>query len=111
MSRPRVEDIRNVVLVGHGAVGKTTLADQMLFKAGANSRAGSVEDGSSLLDFDEEAKHHKYTITSSLCHFTHHGKHINLINTPGYPDYIGQVIGALRAAETAVIVINAAAGI
>ena len=111
MSRPRVEDIRNVVLVGHGAVGKTALADQMLFKAGANSRAGSVEDGSSVLDFDEEAKAHKYTITSSLCHFTHHGKHLNLINTPGYPDYIGQVLGALRAAETAVIVINAAAGI
>ncbi len=80
-------------------------------QAGANSRAGSVDDGSTLLDFDEEAKAHKYTITSSLCHFTHHGKHVNLVNTPGYPDYIGQVIGALRAVENALIAINAAAGI
>lgn len=111
MSRPRVEDIRNVAFVGHGAVGKTTLADQMLFKAGCNSRPGSVEDGSSMLDFDEEAKQHKYTVTASLCHFTHHGKYFNVLNTPGYPDFIGGVVGALRAVENAVIVINAAAGI
>lgn len=111
MSKLRVDDIRNVAVVGHGAAGKTTLADHMLFKAGVNSRAGSVDDGSSLLDFDDEEKQHKYTITSSLCHFTHLGKHINLVNTPGYPDFIGQVVGALRAVETAIVVINASAGI
>src|SRR5258707_7380948 len=111
MARTHVDDVRNVALVGHGAVGKTTLADLMLFKAGAVSRAGSVDDGSSVLDFDEEEKQHKYTISSSLVHFMHGGKAFTVVDTPGYPDFIGQAIGALRAVETAVVVINAAAGI
>src|SRR5262245_46582343 len=111
MAKTHVDDVRNVALVGHGASGKTTLADLMLFKAGAVSRAGSVDDGSSVLDFDEEEKQHKYTISSSLVHFSHGGKAFTLVDTPGYPDFIGQVIGALRAVETAVIVINASSGI
>ena len=105
------ENIRNVALVGHGGVGKTTLADLILFKAGVGSRAGSIDDGSSVLDFDEEEKAHKFTISSSVIHFDHAGQHINLIDTPGYPDFIGQAIGALRAVETAIVVINAGAGI
>ncbi len=111
MAKTHVDDVRNVALVGHGAVGKTTLADLLLFRSGAVSRAGSVDDGSSVLDFDDEEKQHKYTISSSLIHFMHAGKAFTVIDTPGYPDFIGQVIGALRAVETAVIVINAAAGI
>ena len=111
MAKTHVDDVRNVALVGHGAVGKTTLADLMLFRSGAVSRAGSVDDGSSALDFDEEERHHKYTISSSLVHFMYGGKAFTIVDTPGYPDFIGQTIGALRAVETAVIVINAAAGI
>jgi elongation factor G len=111
MSKSKVDDIRNLVLVGHGAVGKTTLADLMLFKAGVGSRAGSVDDGTSVLDFDEEERAHKYSISSSLIHFQHEGKTIHLLDTPGYPDFIGQAIGAFRAVETAVIVINANSGI
>lgn len=111
MAKHKVEDIRNIVLVGHGAVGKTTLADHILFKAGAATRAGSVDDGSSLLDIDDDEKERKSSITSSLCHFEHNGKHVNLIDTPGYPDFIGQVFGAIRAAETAAVVISAGAGI
>src|SRR5262245_36186209 len=111
MAKTHVDDVRNLALVGHGASGKTTLADLMLVKAGAASRAGSVDDGSSVLDFDEEEKQHKYTISSSLVNFTHDGKAFTVIDTPGYPDFIGQAIGALRAVETAVIVINASAGI
>ena len=111
MVNHRVEDIRNVALVGHGAVGKTMLADFMLFKAGVSTRAGSVDEGSSLLDVDDEEKERKSSITSSVCHFEHDGKHINLIDTPGYPDFFGQVVGSLRAAETAVVVISAAAGL
>jgi elongation factor G len=111
MAKHQAADIRNVALIGHGAVGKTTLADLLLFKSGAATRAGSVDDGSSLLDTDEEAKHHKHSITSTVVHFPHSGKYVNVVDTPGYPDFIGQAIGALRAVETAVIVLSASAGI
>jgi elongation factor G len=111
MAKHQAADIRNVALIGHGAVGKTTLADLLLFKSGAATRAGSVDDGSSLLDTDEEAKHHKHSITSTVVHFPHAGKYVNVIDTPGYPDFIGQAIGALRAVETAVVVLSASAGI
>jgi len=111
MAKHQVADIRNVALVGHGAVGKTTLADLMLFKAGLVTRAGSVDDGTSVLDTDDDEKHRKLSITSALVHFQHAGKRVNVIDTPGYPDFIGQVIGALRAVETAVITLSATAGI
>ncbi len=111
MAKHKTEDIRNIVLVGHGAVGKTTLADHMLFKAGVSSRAGSVDDGSSFLDTDDDEKAHKHTLSSKLCHFEHGGKRINLIDTPGYPDFICGAIGAIQAVETAVICVSATAGI
>ena len=111
MAKHKVDDVRNVALVGHGAVGKTTLADMMLFKSGIGSRAGSVDDGSSVLDVDDDEKQRKSSISSSVCHLEHGGKRLNVIDTPGYPDFIGQAIGALRAAETAVVTISATAGI
>jgi elongation factor G len=111
MAKHAVGDIRNVAFVGHGAVGKTTLSDLMLFKSGAATRAGSVDDGSSVLDSDEDAKHHKHSITSTLIHFKHSGKHINVIDTPGYPDFIGQAIGALRGVETAIVTLSGTSGI
>jgi elongation factor G len=70
-----------------------------------------VDDGTSICDFDDEEKSHKYTIESTVVDFDHAGKHFNVIDTPGYPDFIGQVIGALRGVDTAVIVINAQSGI
>lgn len=106
-----VEDIRNIAFCGHGSCGKTTLADTLLLKTGAIKHPASVDNGTSICDFDEEEKHHKYTIEASLVHFDHHGKHFNLIDTPGYPDFIGQTIGALSAVDTAAIVINAHSGI
>lgn len=111
MSKYTVDQIRNIVLVGHGAAGKTSLADQMLFYGGVAKRAGSVDDGTSLLDTDIEAKEHHFSIAASVCHFEHHGIRVNVVDTPGYPDFVGQVISAICAAETAIIVINAAAGI
>jgi elongation factor G len=106
-----VENHRNVALVGHGATGKTTLADLILHKTGIASRAGSVDDGSSLLDIDDDEKERKSSLSSAVVHCEHQGKRITLIDAPGYPDFIGQAIGALQAVETAVIVINAHAGI
>lgn len=111
MAKYTVDNIRNVALIGHGATGKTTLADLLLFKSGNASRAGSVDDGSSVFDADDDEKERKSSITSSVGHLEHQGKRINLIDTPGFPDFIGQVVGALSAVETAVVVINAAAGI
>jgi elongation factor G len=107
----KTEDIRNIALVGHGAAGKTTLADLILFKTGGNNRAGSVDEGSSLFDIDDDEKDRKSSINSSIGHADHAGKHINFIDTPGYPDFIGQVAGAVAAVETVAIVINAVSGI
>jgi elongation factor G len=106
-----VEAIRNVAFCGHGSSGKTTLIDKLLTSTGTIKRPASVDDGTSICDFDEEEKHHKYTIESTLVHLDHAGKHFHLIDTPGYPDYIGQTIGALRGVDTAAIVINAQSGI
>ena len=106
-----VADIRNIAICGHGSSGKTTLIDQLLVKTGAVNAHPSVDEGTSICDFDEEEKHHKHSIESTVVHFDHAGKRFNLIDTPGYPDLIGQTIGALRAADTALIAIDAHAGI
>jgi elongation factor G len=104
-------DIRNVLLVGHGGSGKTTLADAMLFAGGAVNRKGSVADGSSFSDFEKEEKEHAHSIYASVLHLDHLGKRINLIDTPGSPDLIGQAIACLPAVETIACVINAQSGI
>jgi elongation factor G len=111
MARFAVDHIRNLAIVGHGGVGKTTLADRMLFKAGKNTRCGSVDDGTSLLDTEDDEKTRKHSIVASLAHFEAHGKRINMLDCPGMPDFIGQGIGALHAVETAVIVVNSIYGI
>ncbi len=111
MAKYKVEDIRNIALCGHGSAGKTTLVDTLLHKTGTLNRQGSVDEGTSVCDFDEEEKHHKYTIEATVTHFEHGGKRFNMIDTPGYPDFLGQTISALYGVDTAAIVINAASGI
>jgi elongation factor G len=106
-----VDDIRNIAVCGHGSSGKTTLVDHLLVKTGTVSGQPSVDNGSSICDFDEEEKHHKHSIEASIVHFDHAGRRFNVIDTPGYPDLIGQTIGALRAVETAIITIDAHSGI
>jgi elongation factor G len=104
-------DIRNIVLLGHGGGGKTSLAEAILHKTGAINRLGSVDDRTTVSDYYDEEKEHQHSILSALVHAQHNGKLINLIDTPGYPDFTGPAIVAIPAAETAVIVISAAAGI
>jgi elongation factor G len=111
MGKNNVDSIRNIVLCGHGSSGKTTIADSLLFLTKTVNQLPSVDGGNSVSDFDPEEKSHKYSIESKCVHFEHQGKYFNLIDTPGYPDFIGQAICGLRAVETALIVINAHSGI
>jgi elongation factor G len=111
MPASKAEDIRNIVLLGHGSSGKTTLGEAMLHKAKVTSRLGSVDDGTSHLDFTDIEKDRKHTIDPSMAYFDHAGTTINLIDAPGYPDFIGGAISASGGADVAVIVISAPAGI
>src|SRR5688572_12825925 len=104
-------DIRNVMLAGQGGAGKTSLADALLLASGTVNRKAAVTDGSSFSDFEKEEKEHGHSIYSSILHVDHQGKRINLIDTPGSPDLIGQAIACLPAVETVAIVINAQSGV
>lgn len=105
------DQIRNVALVGHSGAGKTTLGEAILHKAGLTTRLGSVDDGTTVLDYDDESKDRRHTVDSALCHLQHEGHLLNFIDTPGMPDYCGQAIAAIAAVETAAVVVSAAAGI
>jgi elongation factor G len=104
-------DLRNVLLVGHGGSGKTTLADALLFASGTVKHKATVADGSSLSDFEKEEKEHGHSIYAAVLHADHLGKRINIIDAPGSPDLIGQAIACLPAVETVAVVINAQSGI
>ncbi len=106
-----IDKVRNVAFVGHSGAGKTTLGEALLHKAGLTTRLGSVDDGTSMLDFDEEAKERRHTVDSALFYFQHEGHLLNFIDTPGMPDYCGQAIAANAAVETAIVVVSAAAGV
>jgi elongation factor G len=111
MAKHKTDDIRNLALVGHGAAGKTSLADALLYKAKAVDRRGSVDEGTSVSDYDEEEKKRKFSIDTSTLHFDHQGKRVYLLDTPGYPDFVGAALEALDPVETALIVISAPNGI
>ncbi len=106
-----IADLRNLAVCGHSSAGKTSLVDHLLIKSGAVSAKPSVDAGNSICDFDEEEKHHKHSVESTVVNYDHSGKHFNVIDTPGYPDLVGQMIGSLRAVETALIAVDAHAGI
>jgi elongation factor G len=111
MAKYSTESIRAVALVGHGGAGKTTLAEALLFKAGAIPAKGSVEKGSTVCDFDAQEKAAGHSLNSALVNFAAEGVHVHLIDTPGYPDFAGQAVAALAGVETAIVVINAQTGI
>lgn len=102
--------IRNVALVAHHGVGKTSLAEAMLFLAKATNRLGRVADGTTLLDHGPDEIHRKITINLGLAQFEWAGHKVNLIDTPGYPDFVGDVYGALAAADSAILVLRANTG-
>lgn len=110
MGAPGTEKVRNVVLVGHGGAGKTSLAEAMLFLSKATTRLGSVDAGQSILDYDTEEIKHKYSINLALAPVIHDGIKINIIDTPGYADFIGDAIAGMEAAEMALFVVDAVSG-
>jgi elongation factor G len=107
----RPENIRNIVLLGAQGSGKTTLAEAVLHRCGAIARVGTVEQETTAGDFEQEARAHHHSTNSSLLFATREGRELNLLDTPGHPDFMGYAVAALRAVETAVIVVSAVTGV
>ena len=107
----KTKDIRNVVLLGHSGAGKTTLTECMLFEAGEVNRRGSVLEGNTKSDYTNIEKERKNSIFSSALHVSWKDSKINIIDTPGYDDFIGEVISSLKVADTALMVVNAVNGV
>jgi elongation factor G len=103
--------IRNVALIGHRGSGKTSLHEAMLFEAGAANRLGSVADGTTVSDHEPDEQERQMSIDASVATFEHEGRKINLIDTPGEPSFVADAVAALRVADAAVVVINAATGV
>ena len=106
-----IAKIRNVGVVGHGGVGKTSLVEAMLFSAGAVTRLGRVDDGTTTTDFDPDEIKRKISINTSVAYCDWKGHRINLIDTPGYGDFIADARAGLRVVEAAVVVVDAVAGV
>jgi elongation factor G len=103
--------IRNIAFVGHAGAGKTTLIEALLHKAGEIRTVGSVARGTTVSDFTDQEKRFRHSLDSSVCHLEHDGRRVNLLDTPGYPDFMGRALSVLPAVETAAIVINAVSGV
>ena len=107
----RTEDIRNVVVLGHGGSGKTTLIDAVCFASGTSRRKGSVVDGTALTMTTPEEKSHGMSLELTVAHAVHNGTKINLLDTPGYMDFLGDAAAAVRVADAALVTVGAASGV
>ena len=105
------DQIRNVAVVAHGSAGKTSLCESMLFASKATNRLGRIEDGNTVLDYDQDEIKRRMSISAAIAPVEWNDTKINLIDTPGYADFVGEVKCALRVVETALIVVDASAGV
>lgn len=105
------EHVRNIALVGHAGSGKTTLLEALLAKTGAISSPGRVDKGSTVSDFTKQEQQHQHSLDTAVCHFDHDGVFVNMIDTPGYPEFSGRSMSVLAGVETAAVVINAETGV
>src|SRR5262245_1647832 len=105
-----VSQVRNIGIVGQGGVGKTSLADAILFNAGATTRLGSVDDGTSSFDFEPEETRRKLSLSSSFHHATWRKQEITVVDTPGYINFLTDGLNSMRACTAAVFVLEPAAG-
>src|ERR1041384_4644468 len=103
--------VKNIALLGHSGSGKTTLAEAMLFEAGLIQRRGSIEERNTVGDYTDLEKERGNSIFSKLLHTPWRGYKINILDTPGYDDFAGEVLSALRVADTGVILLNATMGV
>lgn len=111
MKEYAVTDIRNIALVSHQSVGKTTLAEGMLFSAGASNRMGTIDDGTTTSDYRKDEIDRKISISATLMHYEWKKKKFNILDLPGYQDFVGEVISGLRVADMGVLLLNAVAGV
>ncbi len=111
MPEVQTEAIRNVVLIGNSQVGKTQLAEALLHKTGVINRLGNPQDGNTVSDFEPEEKERQASIFTSVLHLAWKGRHVNLLDAPGYSDFEGAALSALSVADTAVLVLSAASGV
>ena len=111
MSDYNAEDVRNIALVGHAGSGKTSLVEALLVATKSIPEAGSIARGNTVCDHDPMERELQHSLDVAITAFNAHGKHVNLIDTPGFPDFLGRSLSVLSAVETAAIVINADSGI
>src|SRR5215207_2867971 len=111
MKEYTTEFLRNIALVSHGGAGKTMLAEAFLHVTGATTRLGKVEDGMTVSDYDEEEHRRSISIYASVIPLEHRDHKINIIDAPGYTDFVGEAISALSVADGAVILDDAVAGL
>jgi elongation factor G len=111
MAHKAADRIRNVALIGHRGSGKTSLHEALLFEAGVTNRMGSVEDGSTVSDFEPDEQEREMSIGAGLASFEHGDRKINLIDTPGDPSFIADTVASLRVVDAAVVVVNAMMGV
>ncbi len=111
MAQYGLENIRNLALLAHNGAGKTSLAEAILFNTKIINRLGKVSEGSTTSDYDPAEQKRGMSISLSMLRYIWHGNKINLMDTPGYPDFVGEVKSAIRVSEGAVVVVCAASGV
>ncbi|MBN1301067.1 MAG: elongation factor G [Melioribacteraceae bacterium] len=111
MKEYTAESIRNIAFIGHGGSGKTSISEVLLYKAGETNRIGKIEEGNTISDFNKNEIDKQISISSSALHIEWNNKKINILDTPGYSDFIGQVFSSLHVSDTAVVVVKSAEGV
>jgi len=104
-------DIRNVGLVAHGSAGKTSLAEAILFNGGSITRLGRVDDGNTVMDFDPDEIKRKISINAAVAFIDYRGKRINIVDMPGYADFVGEVLAPIRVCDSIISVVCAVSGV